>query len=99
MERIRNFCILVFVLCPLSAYASSTDMPWESKLDKILASIQGPVLKVVGAVLIIGCGIGLAVGERGSTLNKLFGLVMGLSIAATASSFFLGFFNIGGICF
>jgi len=95
MEKIRNLVLSMFVLIPLNVYASSTGMPWESRLDKVLASVQGPVLKVVAVILIIICGIGMAFGERGSTLNKVFMLVIGLSIAGAASSFFLGFFDIG----
>jgi len=41
-------------------------------------------------------GLGLAFGDTGGGFRKLIQIVFGLSIAFTATSFFLSFFSFGG---
>lgn len=79
-----------------AALAASTDMPWEGPLEKILQSFSGPVAKIIGTIAIISTGLGLAFGEGGGGLRKGLQIVFGLSIAFTASSFFLSFFGFSG---
>ena len=76
--------------------ASETGMPWESPLNRILASITGPVAKGLGVLAIVIAGIGIAFGEGGSGVRRLLQVVFGLSIAFTASSFFLALFGFSG---
>jgi type IV secretion system protein TrbC len=96
-ERQIGVLLLVAVLLiPLIASAAGTGMPWEGWLDKILNSITGPVAKAVGVIAIVGCGLGMAFSEGGSSMRKLMMVCLGLSIAFTASSFFLGFLGYGG---
>ena len=71
-------------------------MPWEQPLTQILASIQGPVAKVVSVIVIIMTGLTLAFGESSGGFRRLIQIVFGLSIAFAASSFFLSFFSFGG---
>ena len=82
------------VLAP-AAHASGSSMPWEAPLQKILQSIEGPVAKIV-AIIIIATGLALAFGDTLGGFRKLIQIVFGLSIAFTASSFFLSFFSFGG---
>jgi type IV secretory pathway VirB2 component (pilin) len=86
---------LVLVATDLAA-ASETGMPWESPLNRILASITGPVAKGLGVLAIVIAGIGIAFGEGGSGVRRLLQVVFGLSIAFTASSFFLALFGFSG---
>lgn len=80
--------------------AASTDMPWEGPMEKLLQSFTGPVAKIVGTLAIVMTGLGLAFGEGGGGLRKGLQIVFGLSIAFTASSFFLSFFGFsGGVAF
>ena len=65
-------------------------------LTKILQSIEGPVAKIFGTVVIIMTGLGLAFGDTGGGVRKLIQIVFGLSIAFTATSFFLSFFKFSG---
>jgi len=65
-------------------------------LTQILASIQGPVAKVVSVIVIIMTGLTLAFGESSGGFRRLIQIVFGLSIAFAASSFFLSFFSFGG---
>jgi type IV secretion system protein TrbC len=92
---------LVLVLTfPVLAHASGSGMPWESWLQKVLDSISGPVAKIVGAIVIILSGLGMASGEGGAGARKWVMVAFGLSIAFTATSFFLNFFGFaGGVAF
>ncbi len=60
-----------------------------SPADKILKSVEGPVAKIFGTIVIIMTGLGLAFGDAGGGVRKLIQIVFGLSIAFTATSFFL----------
>ena len=78
------------------AWAAGSGMPWEGPLDQILQSIEGPVAKIIGTLAIIITGLTLAFGDTGGGFRKLIQIVFGLSIAFTATSFFLSFFSFGG---
>ena len=88
--------ILAGALC-VPAHATSTSaMPWETPLQSILTSIQGPVTKVIAVIIIIVTGLTLAFGDASGGFRRLIQIVFGLSIAFAASSFFLTFFNFAG---
>lgn len=89
---IGTFCLLM----PQTAHAAGSAMPWEGPLTQILRSIEGPVAKIFGTVVIIMTGLGLAFGDAGGGVRKLIQIVFGLSIAFTATSFFLSFFSFTG---
>jgi len=78
------------------AYAAGSSMPWETPLQSILDSVQGPVAKVVGVLVIVLTGLTLAFGDTSGGFRRLVQIVFGLSIAFAASSFFLSFFSFGG---
>ena len=78
------------------AWASGSSMPWESPLNSILQSIEGPVAKIVAVIIIITTGLSLAFGETAGGFRRLVQIVFGLSIAFAASSFFLSFFSFAG---
>jgi len=93
----RALGIAVFVLAIAGpAHAAGSGMPWEAPLDSILQSIEGPVAKIIGTLAIIITGLTLAFGDTGGGFRKLMQIVFGLSIAFTATSFFLSFFSFGG---
>ena len=79
-----------------SAYAAGSSMPWEGPLSSIETSITGPVAKIMGVIAVCAAGLGVAFGEGGSGMRKLLWIVFGLSIAFSASSFFLSFFGFSG---
>ncbi|WP_157098739.1 TrbC/VirB2 family protein [Novosphingobium rosa] len=78
------------------AWASGTGMPWETPLNNILESVQGPVAKIIAVIIIITTGLTLAFGETSGGFRRLIQIVFGLSIAFAASSFFLTFFSFAG---
>nr|WP_238348382.1 TrbC/VirB2 family protein [Pseudomonas sp. RW10S2] len=79
-----------------AAQAAGSSMPWESPLQSILESIQGPVAKIIAVIIIISTGLALAFGDTSGGFRKLLQIVFGLSIAFAASSFFLSFFGFSG---
>lgn len=86
----------VLLALAVPAYASGSSMPWESPLQSILESIQGPVARIVAVIIIISTGLALAFGDTSGGFRKLIQIVFGLSIAFAASSFFLSFFSFSG---
>ncbi len=92
----RLMALVVFNLVLLPAFASSTGLPWESPLQKILDSLSGPVAKILGVIVIVIAGLGMAFGEAGGGMRKLFQIVFGLSIAFTASSLLSTLFGFSG---
>lgn len=79
-----------------TAFATSTGMPWETPLNSLLGSLTGPVSRVLGAVAIIGLGLGVAFSEGGGMMRKALWVVMGLAIAFNAVSWGLSFMGFGG---
>lgn len=95
----RHLSWVVFVLAYLStgfARGAGSGMPWEAPLEAILASIQGPVARIVAVIVIVITGLTLAFGDTSGGFRKLVQVVFGLSIAFAATSFFLGFFSFAG---
>ncbi len=76
--------------------AAGSNMPWEAPLQSIIDSITGPVAKGVGVAAITVTGLMWAFGDSSGGLRKAIQIVFGLSVAFTASSFFLSFFSFGG---
>jgi len=93
--RAIGIAVIAITLAP-AAHAAGSGMPWEGPLDQILQSIEGPVAKIIGTLAIIITGLTLAFGDTGGGFRKLMQIVFGLSIAFTATSFFLSFFSFGG---
>jgi len=88
--------LITSVMLAAPAYAAGSNMPWETPLNSILESVQGPVAKIVSVIIITVTGLSLAFGDTSGGFRKLVQIVFGLSIAFAASSFFLSFFSFGG---
>lgn len=91
--------LALYLLClayVVPAHAASSAMPWERPLQQILNSIQGPVARIIGVLIIIMTGLSLAFGDTSGGARKLLQIVFGLSIAFAASSFFLKLFGFAG---
>ena len=78
-----------------AAYASGSSMPWETPLNSILESVQGPVAKIISVIIITVTGLTLAFGDT-ARLPPADPDCVRPSIAFAASSFFLSFFNFSG---
>ena len=84
---------VLLAVTPAWAAGAGTAMPWEGPLDTIMQSLSGPVAKAVGIIAIVLTGLGFAFAEGGSALRKGIGIVFGLAIAFTATTFISTFFN------
>ena len=97
-ELFRCCCTIctILLLTTVNAYASATGLPWEGPLEKILNSLTGPVAKILGVLAIAIAGFGIAFGEAGSGMRRVFQVVLGLSIAFTASTLVVTLFGFSG---
>jgi type IV secretory pathway VirB2 component (pilin) len=78
----------------LAGTTSGTAMPWETPLQTIQDSLSGPVAKAVGIIAIVVTALGFAFSEGGSALRKGIGIVFGLAVAFTATTFISSLFSI-----
>lgn len=90
------WAVILLAIMPMTSFAAETGLPWESPLQKILDSLTGPVAKILGVVAIVIAGFGIAFGEAGSGMRRIFQIVLGLSIAFTASSLVVSLFGFSG---
>ncbi|MGD0680258.1 MAG: TrbC/VirB2 family protein [Polyangiaceae bacterium] len=99
-RRVTQLVVVLLLLIISAATARSGGMgggmPWEGPLNQLLDSLTGPVSRVVGAVAIIGLGVGIAFSEGGSMMRKALWVVLGLAIAFNAVSWGLGFLGFSG---
>src|SRR5579875_3775133 len=70
-------------------------LPWEGPLNQVLASFTGPVAKALCILAIVVLGFGFAFSDGGG-LRRVLGLLLGVSIAVTATSFGVTFFGFDG---
>jgi type IV secretory pathway VirB2 component (pilin) len=84
----------VMMTSPAWAAGGGTAMPWEGPLTTIMNSLAGPVAKAIGVIAIVIAGLGFAFAEGGSAVRKGIGIVFGLAIAFTATTFVTSFFNL-----
>ena len=86
-------------LSPSSALAAAAGagqaLPWEGPLNQVLASFTGPVAKALCILSIVLIGFGFAFSEGGG-MRRVLGLLLGVSIAVTATSFGVTFFGFDG---
>jgi type IV secretory pathway VirB2 component (pilin) len=83
-----------------SAQGAGSGMPWETPLQSVLDSITGPVANALGVIAITAFGLLVAFSEGGGMLARALQILLGLSIAYGAVSFFLTFFGFaGGLAF
>jgi type IV secretion system protein VirB2 len=92
-------CGLLALTCvPVTASGAANGgqpLPWEGPLNQILASFTGPVAKALCILAIVVLGFGFAFSEGGG-LRRILGLLLGVSIAVTATSFGVTFFGFDG---
>lgn len=88
--------VLGYIVMNQIGIATSTSMPWEGPLDKLVKSFTGPVARAIGVLAICTCGGMMAFGEMGSAMKKMLNIVLGLSIIFSAASWGLPFFGFSG---
>ncbi len=89
--------LALFFLMSVYTYAFADDtLPWETPLQKILTSLTGPVARILGVIAIVIAGFGIAFGEAGSGVRRLFQVVLGLSIVYSAAALVMNLFGVSG---
>ena len=78
------------------AHGAGAGMPWETPLNNFLTSLTGPVAKIVGVAAVVITGLGIAFSEGGSGMPKIVTVASGLTIAFSATTFFLPLFGYAG---
>ncbi len=97
IRRTRDAAFMLTIMAMSSpAFAGGSGMPWEDPLQKIADSITGPVAKIAGILAVALAGLGFAFAESGGVMRKALGIVFGLAIAFSASTFFVTFFGFSG---
>ncbi len=84
---------ITFFLMANLAFADDS-LPWEGPLQKILESLTGPVARVLGVIAIVIAGFGIAFGEAGSGVRRLFQVIFGLSIVYSAATLVMSLFGV-----
>jgi type IV secretion system protein VirB2 len=84
LAELITLATLTLAFAP-AAYASGSSMPWETPLNSILESVQGPVAKIISVIIITVTGLTLAFGDTSGGFRRLIQIVFGLSIAFAAS--------------
>lgn len=79
-----------------TAHGAGAGMPWETPLNNFLTSLTGPVAKIVGVAAVVITGLGIAFSEGGSGMRKIVTVAFGLTIAFSATTFFLPLFGYAG---
>ena len=87
---------LLLLAAAMPAHAAGSNMPWETPLQAILDSVEGPVARIIAVIIIIITGLSLAFGDTAGGFRRLIQIVFGLSIAFAATSFFMTFFAFSG---
>jgi type IV secretion system protein TrbC len=88
--------LAALLILPDVAHAGGTGMPWETPMERIVDSLTGPVAKAAGVVAIALTGLGFAFSEAGSFMRRALGIIFGLAIAFSATSFGVTFFGFSG---
>lgn len=99
MNRLKakyfEIALMLFMLLANGAAFADDSLPWESPLQKILDSLTGPVAKILGVIAIVIAGFGIAFGEAGSGVRRLFQVIFGLSIVFSAATLVVSLFGVG----
>ena len=95
-DVVKTLMLLTIMLMWAEIAQAADGLPWETPLQKIGDSLNGPVAKIVGVCSIILTGLALAFGEAGGIVKKILQIVFGLTIAFTAATFFASFFGFTG---
>lgn len=84
---------LTSLLFAAPALAAGSNMPWESSLSDIASSVSGPVLAALGVLVICGVAGAVSLGDSTSGVRRGLMAVVGIGIAASATTLlsWLGF--------
>ena len=82
---ISTVLVSILLKSNVAMAGSSSGMPWEGPVQKVVDSISGPVATAMAVLAIVGCGLGIAFGEGGRGMKKLMWVVIGVAIILLAA--------------
>lgn len=94
-QRLLTLLVLAMAVSTM-VHGAGAGMPWETPLNNFLTSLTGPVAKIVGVAAVVITGLGIAFSEGGSGMRKIVTVAFGLTIAFSATTFFLPLFGYAG---
>ncbi len=90
------FVILAMMILSPELMASTTNMPWEGPLTKMVNSIKGPVAFGVSVIAIVAAGAGLIFGgEIGTFMKSTIILALIISLIVFSVNILSKAFGIG----
>ncbi len=90
------FGILAMMVLSPELMASTTGLPWEGPLTKMVNSIKGPVAFGVSVIAIVAAGAGLIFGgEIGTFMKSTIILALIISLIVFAVNILSGAFGVG----
>jgi len=95
-QKLLLLAVVAALIVSTAAQGAGAGMPWETPLNSLLTSLTGPVAKMAGVAAIAITGLGMALSEGGSGMRKLVTVAFGLTIAFSATTFFLPLFGYAG---
>lgn len=96
MRKNKLLLFTMFFIFSTIAMATSTNMPWEGPLDKLLKSLTGPVARATIILSLAATGGALTFGETPSLIKKMLQIVLGATIIFAAGSWGPSFFGFTG---
>lgn len=88
--------ILALTLTTTSAQAQTSSLPWETSLQTVLNSLNGPVAMMVSTAAIIICGIAIMNSEGGGMVKRASSVGLGISLLAGATTILQTVFGMTG---
>jgi len=79
-----------------SALAQTSTLPWETSLQTIMNSLNGPVAMMVSTAAIIICGIAIMNSEGGGMVKRASSVGLGISLLAGATTILQTVFGMTG---
>ncbi len=94
----KKLALILFTsLCSFAANASSTGLPWESPLERIVDSITGPVAFGGSVLGIVVAGLTLVFGgEMDGFVQKIMMLALVVSVIVGAVNLLTMLFGVSG---
>lgn len=98
MKLFEKMCILsAFMMCnPVISHATNsltgenagiTEWPWTRFFNSLVNELTGPLPLIIGALGIVGAAGAMIYGNFGASVQKLLGLIAGVSIILFAPAF------------
>ena len=92
--KYKLLLMLLLLMDNVAMASTTTGMPWESSLDKVVKSLDGPVVLGVSTIALILFGLGMSHGQSGTAVHRSMQIGLGISVAAGAASLLSNLFGV-----